>query len=242
MSLKCSIFGHDFGDPETEQEREEQGNEVVTTTRKVETCTRCGETRVISENKEVTSLETPSDIVGDELDDQADEKPDTTADVVDTSTDDHQSEPPGHAPAESPAGDEAVDVDGEDAVILEDEEDDEDVPERSPGEWPDESEREAEPPRATTSGSSEGETAAPSAGEWPEEDDAHTEMDWRPDIEPATEEPEVEATDEAITVPKGEFYCPECGFTTAVEASSLREGDFCPECHRGTLSHRLPED
>jgi len=41
-----------------------------------------------------------------------------------------------------------------------------------------------------------------------------------------------------LTVPEGEFHCPECEFTTAVESSSLRAGDFCPECHRGALEHR----
>ena len=50
------------------------------------------------------------------------------------------------------------------------------------------------------------------------------------DVEPASES--------AVTVPEGQFLCPECGFTTEVEATSLRAGDFCPECHTGTLDHQ----
>jgi len=67
MSFKCSVFGHRYGDPEVERDREEQGSEVVITIKESETCKRCGETRVVSENKEVTTLETPSDIVGDDI-------------------------------------------------------------------------------------------------------------------------------------------------------------------------------
>ncbi|MFW6018859.1 MAG: DUF7093 family protein, partial [Halapricum sp.] len=62
MSLKCSIFGHSFEESTVEREREEQGSEVVITIREVQTCTRCGERRVVSENKEVTTLETPDDV------------------------------------------------------------------------------------------------------------------------------------------------------------------------------------
>ncbi|WP_101295395.1 DUF7093 family protein [Halegenticoccus soli] len=55
MGLRC-LFGHDFGDPEIEREREEQGKEMVVTVREVETCRRCGERRIVSENKEVTAV------------------------------------------------------------------------------------------------------------------------------------------------------------------------------------------
>jgi len=56
MGLRC-LLSHDFGEPELEREREEQGNEVVITVNEVKTCTRCGERRVVSENTEVTSME-----------------------------------------------------------------------------------------------------------------------------------------------------------------------------------------
>ncbi|SNR48805.1 DUF7093 family protein [Halorubrum vacuolatum] len=56
MGLRC-LLGHDFNEPEVEREREEDGNEVVTTVREVKTCTRCGETQIVSENTEVTTME-----------------------------------------------------------------------------------------------------------------------------------------------------------------------------------------
>jgi len=56
MGLRC-LLGHDFGEPETERERTEEGNEVVVTVREVKTCQRCGEKQVVSENKEITSIE-----------------------------------------------------------------------------------------------------------------------------------------------------------------------------------------
>ena len=56
MGLRC-LFGHDFSEPEIEREREEDGEEVVTTVREVKTCARCGETQIVSENTEVTTME-----------------------------------------------------------------------------------------------------------------------------------------------------------------------------------------
>lgn len=56
MGLRCSLLGHSFGDSEVEREREEQGSEVVVTIREEQTCSRCGKTKLVSENKEVTSL------------------------------------------------------------------------------------------------------------------------------------------------------------------------------------------
>jgi hypothetical protein len=56
MGLRC-LLGHDFGVPEVERERETDGNEVVVTVREVKTCRRCGERQIVSENKEVTTVE-----------------------------------------------------------------------------------------------------------------------------------------------------------------------------------------
>jgi len=82
-------------------------------------------------------------------------------------------------------------------------------------------------------------------GQWPDEADTDEDEadDWAPatgqELRPVEEEqPEVQPTSDAVTVPEGEFYCLECDFTTDVESSSLRAGDFCPECHRGSLTHR----
>lgn len=56
MGLRCSLLGHDFGDPEVEETREERGDEVVVTVREIERCSRCDEMRVCAENKEVTAI------------------------------------------------------------------------------------------------------------------------------------------------------------------------------------------
>jgi hypothetical protein len=56
MGLRC-LLGHDYGETRTEREREERGDELVVTVTEVEECSRCGKTRVVSENTEVTSLE-----------------------------------------------------------------------------------------------------------------------------------------------------------------------------------------
>lgn len=56
MSLRCSLLGHEYGESEIERDREERGNEVVISVVELERCTRCGTTRTISENTEVTQL------------------------------------------------------------------------------------------------------------------------------------------------------------------------------------------
>lgn len=60
MELRC-LLGHDFGEREVERERREAGDEVVVVYRTVENCGRCGERRIVTENKEVRSI----DAVGD---------------------------------------------------------------------------------------------------------------------------------------------------------------------------------
>lgn len=217
MSLRCSVFGHRYGDPEVEREREEDGSEVIITIRESETCQRCGDVRIVSENKEVTTLETAADIVADDLD----EEPAETEDAGEPEP--AQPEPPqaGTDPSIPDAEGGAVgtvpesevpDASEDDAVILEDDADEDEAepePDREPGEWPDE----------------------------PGDDEDDWQPSTKPEPEPIDPDPEVSATGEAITVPEGSFYCPECEFTTLVEESSLRKGDFCPECHRGALEH-----
>ncbi|MFB6164555.1 MAG: hypothetical protein ABEJ31_05300 [Haloarculaceae archaeon] len=317
MSLKCSLLGHRFGDTSVEEEREEQGSEVVTTIKEVETCERCGAARVVSENKEITSLDAESDAGADgegDTDDAADGEGDTdgAADAdevaptvggvtggshapdIDAVEDDAEfidNADPGPADAEAeaaaaevadegPAAGSAADADDaaeqeppadDGAVILEDDED-----ERDPGEWPEEAEASddeaaAPEPTATAVGTDadadaadgeDGAGADPVSGEWPDEygyeeregettptvdwpaEDEPDEDPWKPteslteNIDTGDVEP---AGSAAITVPEGEFECPECGFRTDVESSSLRAGDFCPECRRGSLEHRTEQ-
>ncbi|WP_299331119.1 DUF7093 family protein [Haloplanus sp.] len=60
MGLRC-LLGHEYANREVERDREERGDEVVVTYRTVETCDRCGERRIVSENKEVRSVQRPGD-------------------------------------------------------------------------------------------------------------------------------------------------------------------------------------
>jgi len=56
MGFRCSLLGHEYGEPTEREERAERGNEVVVTVREIRECARCGGETVISENTEVTSL------------------------------------------------------------------------------------------------------------------------------------------------------------------------------------------
>jgi len=258
MGLKCSVIGHKYGEASVEREREEQGSEVVITIQERETCERCGKTRVVSENKEVTSIETPSDIAGEMVEEDASESTDeTAAEDADEDTDDAVESADDVAPAADTddgveTAVEPVDPDADDAEILDAESetpvgdselddpstvepvtDTEDVVEDDPEEddgviIDDDEEEPADSDREP--------------GEWPEEPNSGGD-DWSPetiaedeDDDTEEESPEVEPLGgSAVTVPEGQFACPECDFSTDVESSSLRAGDFCPECHKGAL-------
>jgi len=273
MGLKCSVIGHKYGEAEVEREREEQGSEVVITIQERETCKRCGKTRVVSENKEVTAIETPSDIAGDMIDDAEPtaEAGDTDdASVGDDSTDDAtaDSEAATEAGEQEPvaSGDDrdepavdAVDPDADDAEILDD--DDDEAAAGGDSELEDPSTEvsvaeEEEPPLDAEASAvandpeeddgmiidGDDEDDSPvddrQPGEWPDEPDDDGD-DWTPETvaaETDEEESDVEPFGgTGVTVPNGQFSCPECDFTTDVASSSLRAGDFCPECHKGAL-------
>ncbi|WP_135306196.1 DUF7093 family protein [Haloarcula amylovorans] len=286
MGLKCSVLGHTYGETTVEREREEQGSEVVITIQERETCERCGKTRIVSENKEVTSIETPSDIAGDMVTDEAEsesaagEESTESVDTIDsfansepldgseTETDEAErddgeesaSQPGTEAETEVEAETEAVDPDADDAEILDDSDDDDDrrgdselenpttdvaVPDAETEASVTDEETDPETDDAVIIDGDEDDAAGTTdrePGQWPEEPGDDGENDgWRPETDLTAEEPvdgsaaAESAEGEAVTVPAGQFRCPECGFTTDVEASSLRAGDFCPECHRGTL-------
>lgn len=234
MSFKCSIFGHDYGDPEVERDREEEGSEVVITIRETETCQRCGDVRVVSENKEVTTVETAADIVADDLADESADSEEETVEPAETDAAIPDAESDETVEEQSAGAPTIPDNSQDDAVILDEEDEDDD---RNPGEWPEEV-AEADETQPQTP---EAEETDRDPGEWPEEG-GEEDDDWEPQIDPDPEEgPTIERTDSAVTVPEGEFRCPECDYTTPVESSSLRAGDFCPECHRGALEHHLDE-
>jgi len=126
MGLRC-LLSHDFGEPELEREREEQGNEVVITVNEVKTCTRCGERRVVSENTEVTSIDQLTDTAtaADSGAAQA------TVDAAGATADQPAPEPGGEpvdpaaaaAPADTPTADTGITIDEsttDDAEIIDD--------------------------------------------------------------------------------------------------------------------------
>jgi hypothetical protein len=55
MGLRCSLLGHEYGEPEIERSRDEQGSEVVITVTEFQRCAHCGAASVISENTEVST-------------------------------------------------------------------------------------------------------------------------------------------------------------------------------------------
>lgn len=117
MGLRC-LIGHDFGDLQTEEEHESRGDEEVITIREYRECARCGEQKVISENKEVTASK------------------DLTPNLQDAETAVDE-QPPMPAGSTSGAGDEFENVSAEedDGVILKDGVEEEEVV-RNRGEWP----------------------------------------------------------------------------------------------------------
>lgn len=259
MGLRCSLLGHDFGDPEVEREREERGSEVVLTVREVTACRRCSKTKVTSENKEVTTLHD-----GDDHDSSAESNVET-AEVEPVDTDDELLDT--DEPSDSPDDEE------DDAVIMDDEESDD----RAHGEWPEADEPAVEDDAGdtpmewpTVETEDEGFDAQPSTG-----GDAAVEFEGGLAPERTTVEEEegleyVESADPG-TVGSGstedaagssddggfvragaapspaepasadvdtEFVCPQCGFVDDVVGSSLRAGDVCPDCRKGYLAER----
>lgn len=231
MGLRC-LIGHDFGELQTERDRRERGEEVIVTIREYRACSRCGETRVVSENKEVrTAVEAGAD---------ADD------------------EPAGSDEPDAPASD--VEADADDGVILEDEP--EPAAERQRGEWPasDEGGEEpaAEEPTPWPAVEGEDEGYAAEVGDGGPAEGVEFGGSLTPEASPAAGEAAgedvVEATREggfrrATPGPSPtarqrtggtdtEFYCPECEFTTPTADSSLRPGDICPECRLGYLTER----
>ncbi|WP_207591378.1 DUF7093 family protein [Halomontanus rarus] len=167
MVLRCSLLGHDYGEPEVEREREERGSEVVVSVEEYEECARCGERNVLSENTEVTSLPPESETSGSASTSTSPSTEPETAAVPNEPSADGRDDPPspesgsavdagasdgGPDPDPDPDSDSDSDLESDpdhptdengdpitdDAEILEDDDEDESRdPERERGEWPD---------------------------------------------------------------------------------------------------------
>lgn len=223
MGLRC-LLGHDFADPEIEREREEEGEEMVVTVREVKTCTRCGETQIISENKEVTSIrpaqsdepdsvETDDAAAGVEQDvggwgdaDAGSSSFDETTAGDDSSFVDDDFEPPQSA-------------EEDDGVILDDDSEEEPA-ERQPGEWPDSGDVGREPDRMPTLEEVEGQLDADAAdGETDANAAAGSEPSPWPEQQGEDEgfAAELHADDEDVDVDFGNKLAPELGDDTTEE-------------------------
>jgi len=215
MGVTCSLLGHAFEEADTERERTEQGSEAVTIVREFEECHRCGERRITSESKEVTSIVEPA-AVGVETDAESEPTTDPVSDAPSGPDGDESAVDEG-IPERSveTEPEEPPDPAAEDAEILDDDGSAE-SPVRDPGQWPDEATEEFDPGSLTEEQS---DSAAAS--------DAESAADDGTEPEPA-----------ATTVLDGEYVCPDCGFAEPMDASSLRDGDACPVCHRGYLDAR----
>ena len=256
MGFKCSVFGCNWGETDVEREREENGSEAITTIRETETCTRCGEVRVVSENTEVTTLETAADIVADDLDEGTGAAESPPPGVDSETGDPPETDEGSGATIPDAESDTAVRTAGagesgsagppeggeDDAVILDDESEETGATTEEEKISEPESLEETDPDEEAeiledTDPDEDGERAP---GEWPEEPDDGDDWEQPTDIDRADDEESngFGTVGNTVTVPEGEFYCPECEYAAAVESSSLREGDYCPECHRGSLRHR----
>jgi hypothetical protein len=66
MGFRCSLLGHTFDESDVNRSREVRGDEVVTVVETIERCSRCGDERVVAENKEVVSVVNAEDVDLDE--------------------------------------------------------------------------------------------------------------------------------------------------------------------------------
>jgi hypothetical protein len=201
MGLRC-LLGHDYANREVEREREERGNEVVVTYRTVETCDRCGERRVVSENKEVRPVRNPReegvttglgddggetpDLGGTASAGAADETPEPTAAREGAGTETGRTEPEPEAEAEPEVEAEpeaAPDENVDDAVILDDGPE-ERADGREHGEWPDE---DAETATASEDAVDDGTTVVSGSEGWPDPDGEDEGFDAEPSDGDSTE-------------------------------------------------------
>jgi hypothetical protein len=174
MGLRCTVIGHDHGELQRVEEREDRGDELVVTVREYRECRRCGHRKTISENTEVRS--------GDVHDGDAPVETSETAETGQTAPPPGGGETPeqptgvdpdptpdptvGKASTEGTSGNDPIDplgsvetADGDkegvtatddDGIILEDGTDDGDTgDDREHGEWPDD-DADADPARTET--------------------------------------------------------------------------------------------
>ena len=247
MGLRCSVLGHRYGERERIEERDEQGTEIVHISREVKTCERCGDTLLITENKEITHAHTPEQTAPPEepvLDD-APPEPNITEEADTTEEEDDglilPNEPtdrePGDWPADPAPDDEELPADAEsmwpDAPTDDVEAENSAEADQAPADWPE------------VSGEDEGYDAV--AGDIA--DDAETEVIEA--VQPA-ESSDIEITEAGFARARPidstedptnneirtEYYCPQCDWSDMSLVASVRRGDICPSCKKGYVAER----
>ena len=243
MGLTCSVLGHQYGERERTESRNEQGSEVIVTVQEIETCTRCGHEKVVTESKEVTAAhdgpaaEPPSE-------------PEPTPDPI---------------PAETTPMDEAApevaDNGEDDGIILTAENEPSDGETTDVDAALDDGDGPAAWPAVEESDENESDAGQP---DWPEQtanDEGYDAVVGEPDdygdeiIEaspsPAGNKVETtEGTGFAKAGPIGspndppaaevhiEYFCPRCSWTAKSLTASVRAGDICPGCRAGYIAER----
>lgn len=249
MGLRC-LVGHDYGDLQTESERDETGDEVVITIREYRACSRCGNRRIVSENKEVKPLS--------------------------PSTDEENESPEPASPPPEYESSEEVSAEDDDGIILPEDSTPEETAsdERARGEWPEsEHDSETESPAEASpkqwpdpKGDDEGFNAEPDDGE-PASDVEFSKNGLMPErrqdseaaheagisATPGSAESDGSSLESGIrrsgpgpsptgrqreAGPDAVFVCPECGYESPGIGASLRAGDICPECRNGYMSEQ----
>lgn len=256
------MFGHDWGRPRTERDRQTDGEEVVVTVREVRTCGRCGASEVLGESMEVTAVE-PAD-----ADPPADptERPGTVTDSDDARTDDgvildEEASEDGRDFGEWPDRPERQDVERSvDPPPWPDPAAEQVDGERAGGRWPADRDDGTDdgtgerPPAGTDDGpvgdpdrddgaASDPPDAGVAVGERPDDDaEVLTTTDGTgesrsTDSEPVDPAQAGDPTDQED--PESEaYYCPECGFVHDEPNPSFRAGDICPNCRNSYLAAR----
>lgn len=256
MGFKCSILGHRFEEPGIVHEREQRGDEVITTKRKVRICTLCGKQRVLAESKEITKQMNngADDTTGDSNTTPA------TTDDTDSARGENESSP-AHATSESEStnaetetgagtgfravdrvrdetdfsddhGPKMADLQGsdDDGVILSEEDD----RGREYGEWPDEAggtgvDTSWDPETIETPSQSGNGGSSSVAG-------ASSALS----VDAANDAVIMDESDESAetSTEKRSISCRNCEFSVIASDSPFRSGDICPRCHESYLSDK----
>lgn len=243
MGLRCSVLGHRYGERERVEERDDQGSEILHISREIKTCERCGETLLITENKEITHAHTPPEPSSDPQPRSAPDPEPELAEPVTSDDDDDglilPNEPTDREPGEWPADPEPETSSEEqsDTAWPEPPDDPQEDPDKTDDEsadqaWPDIEEEADEGFDATV-------------GDHDDEDEIleaiQTESQQAVEITESgfaraapIDAPDDSTNDEVRT----EYYCPQCEWKAKSLVASVRRGDICPSCKKGYVAER----